>query len=730
MRFRTPYKRRIIILLLACFFALLPDLSSAQSRPKVALVLSGGGAAGLAHIGVIRVLEEVGIPVDYVAGTSMGSIVGAMYAMGMNSHEMKQLVLEMDWESVLTDAVPRSDLSFEYKGELEKYFYDFPITKEGVHLPAGLVAGTNITNMLAGLTWPAYNIRNFNQLPRPYLCIGADIVKGEQVILSTGVLHDALRASMAIPTAFTPVELHGKLLVDGGFINNFPAEEAKNMGADIIIGVDVQRDLYEKNELKSVVSIMKQISSLTREDVNIRNRELCDILIRPRTPGASTMSFGMADEIMRDGERIARGHFSELKKLADQLNRYPGQTKPVQPLPKVDSVYVKEMVFTGLEHVSPDYVKLKMNLPFPAWLTPKDIYRALQRVYGTNEFVKVTYQLDPVIDGVRLTVRTEEKEQNLVHIGAHFDNLFNASLLARANFKNTWKKGDQLSIDLNLGENPHLRSSYYFLFKDKNQYGLAAEFNRIYAYDYLDGRRIRSYIYRDLLVEFLLRTTWREIYASDFGIQSELAWFSPNVSDWEIDAFNSRMINIYGQLRLDNFNRVPYPTSGQKAELTVRGVNSFISGKIHPALILDMRYRQAIPLSEKFSLQPSLMAGFAFGDTIPYPYRTYLGGLGYYHKSLIPFVGSEYMERASNHAIVLRTDLQYRFRNNHYFTLKCNVAKAFDSFDKFLDPKTSLAGMGLTYGYSSPVGPLELTLMGSTGSKKPIIFINLGYWIR
>ncbi|MFO7616408.1 MAG: patatin-like phospholipase family protein [Bacteroidales bacterium] len=426
MRFRHPIIRPIFLIFLSLFFIPYSSPTFAQSRPKVALVLSGGGAAGLAHVGVIKVLEEVGMPIDFVAGTSMGSIVGAMYAMGMNSQEMRRLVMEMDWETLLTDAVPRSDLSFEYKEELEKYFYDFPITKEGVHLPAGLVAGTNITNMMAGLTWPAYHIRNFNQLPRPYLCIGADIVTGEQVVLTSGVLHDALRASMAIPTAFTPVEVHGKLLVDGGFINNFPAMEAKQMGADIIIGVDVQRDLYEKNELKSVINILKQISSLTREDVNVRNRQMCDILIRPRTPGAGTLTFGLAYQIMRDGERIAREHYSDLKKLADQLNRYPGEpSNPIKPLAPVDSVYVREMAFIGLEHVSPDFVKSKLNLPFPAWLTAGEIYRALQRVYGTNEFVRVTYQLDPVFDGVRLTIRAEEKEQNLVHIGAHFDNLFN-----------------------------------------------------------------------------------------------------------------------------------------------------------------------------------------------------------------------------------------------------------------------------------------------------------------
>jgi NTE family protein len=261
-----------------------------QQRPKVGLVLSGGGAAGLAHIGAIKVLEEAGIQIDYVAGTSMGSLVGGLFAMGYTAAEMEKVVKDMDWESLLADGIPRSDLTFEYKEQLEKYFYDFPINQGKLQLPTGLIAGTNITNMLAGLSWPAYNIKLFNQLPRPFLCIGADVVTGQEVVLKSGTLHDALRASMAIPTVFTPVEVNGTLLIDGGFINNFPADHLKAMGADIIIGIDVQRELYKKNEIHSVISILKQISTLTREDINAKNRLLCDILIRPRTWSAGCRS--------------------------------------------------------------------------------------------------------------------------------------------------------------------------------------------------------------------------------------------------------------------------------------------------------------------------------------------------------------------------------------------------------------------------------------------------------
>jgi len=710
---------------------LLPVKVEGQSRPRVGLALSGGGASGLAEIGVIKVIEELGIPIDYVAGTSMGSIVGAMFAMGYTAAEMEKMAKEMDWESMMGDLVPRNDMTLEYKEQLEKYFYDFPVNKGKLQLPSGLVAGSNITNMLAGITWPAFKIKMFSQLPRPYICIGADIVTGQEVVLRGGNLHDAIRASMAIPTVFTPVEIDGNLLIDGGFINNFPANHLKEMGADIIIGIDVQRELYSKSQLHSVVTILKQISSLIREDINASNRLLCDILIRPSTPGASTLSFALADSIIRTGERAARAQWIPLKKLADRLNSYSkSQEKPFIPLPKIDSVYVRELAFTGLNKVNPDFVQSKMNLPFPAWLTEAEIYRALQRTYGTNEFNRVTYQLDPIPDGVRLTIRVEEKEENLIHVGLHFDNLFNASLLARADFRNLLNPGDQLGVDLNLGENPNISASYFFLFNKRRQYGILGEFGRFKAYEYLNSRKMSSEIYRDALLDFIMRTTYQNQLALTLGVQGEIAWLTPNIGDWQLESNNSKMVNFYVQFKKDNFNKLPYPTKGEKTEFMIKEVNDFTEKGNSPSLIFDFRYRRAFEISTRWSLQPSVIATYAFGDSIPYPYRSYIGGLGYYHKRVIPFAGMDYMERSSNHALVLRTDLQYRIRNNQFLILKLNIGKSFDSFREFNNSSATLAGLGLTYGYASPVGPVEVTLMSSTTSRKPILFVNLGYWIR
>ncbi len=717
-------------LILIFALCLLPSALYGQ-RPRVGLVLSGGGAAGLAHIGVIKVIEEAGIPIDVVGGTSMGSIVGAMYALGYTPAEMEKMALTQDWESLLTDQIPRTDMTFEYKEELEKYFFSFPVTRGGIQLPTGLVAGQNITNMLAGLLWRAYDIRDFSLLPRPFLCIGADIVTGKEVVLNSGILHDAVRASMAIPTAFTPVEIGGKLMVDGGFINNFPAEHVKAMGADILIGVDVQRELFEKGDLDNMINLLKQVSTLTREDINARNRELCDLLIRPRTPGASTLTFWMAETIIRDGEKTARDHWETLRALGENLKRLADeQILPVRPLEQLDSLFIREISFSGIEDVTPEFVESKMELPFPAWLKPYDIFRAMQRLYGTNEFTTVTYQLEPVAEGVRLVVRAQEKKRELIHVGVHYDNLFNVALLTKGELKNLWRRGDRLTASLTLGENPNLTASYFFITRNNRNYGFKSEFNRIHAYEYGNGLKRSSYRYNDALIDFTLRTTFKEDFSVRAGIQGEFASVLPNVSFLDLDAFNSRMLNLYAAIIKDNFNRSPFPTKGESVYMRLKFVNDFTNNGYVPSLILDYRHRRAFEILPRISFQPAIQMHFAIGDSIAYPYRSYVGGLGYYHKSVIPFVGLDYMQRAANHAIILRADLQWNVKGNHYVIWKTNLGKAFDLLYNLSDKATSLSGTGLTYGYASPIGPVELTLMSSLQTFKPILFINLGYWIR
>ena len=235
-------KRLLLILMLLIFVC----GNGFTQRKRVGLVLSGGGAKGVAHIGVIKVLEEVGIPIDYVAGTSMGAIVGALYAIGYDAHAMDSLVRKQDWMFLLSDKVYRYNMPFSEKEIYEKYLLSVPINKNrGIDMPAGFISGQNVYNLLSELTIGYHDSLCFANLPIPFACVASNLVDGKEVVLDRGNLPLVMRASMAIPGAFSPVRKGDMVLVDGGISNNFPADLARSMGADVLIGVDVQAELRD-----------------------------------------------------------------------------------------------------------------------------------------------------------------------------------------------------------------------------------------------------------------------------------------------------------------------------------------------------------------------------------------------------------------------------------------------------------------------------------------------------
>ncbi|MCB0732483.1 MAG: patatin-like phospholipase family protein, partial [Ignavibacteriae bacterium] len=275
-----------------------------SNRPKVGLVLSGGGAKGFAHIGVLEVLEKEGIPVDYIVGTSIGSIMGALYSIGYNSEQLKEFARSQEWIDLLSDYLSREYRNAYEKNEIDRYLVSFNLSEDkGVSLSAGIVQGQNVMNTLCRLTAKYHDIDDFSKLPIPFACVAADIASGDEVVLKKGYLPEAIFASMSLPTIFAPTEIDGKLLVDGGIINNYPVDVAKEMGADIIIGVDIQTKPLKKEEIVELTDILGQMFSYMGYEKYKENKEQSDILIEPDISGYSTASFSneAADTLIERG---------------------------------------------------------------------------------------------------------------------------------------------------------------------------------------------------------------------------------------------------------------------------------------------------------------------------------------------------------------------------------------------------------------------------------------------
>jgi NTE family protein len=446
-----------------------------QKRPKVGLVLSGGGSHGIAHVGVLKVMEEAGLRPDFITGTSMGSIIGGYYALGYSADSLQKLLKSMDWNLLLSNKIPQNKIKFSEKRYFDNSIMSLPVSSRKVRLPSGLISGQQIENSLSFYAWPAADIKEFSKLPIPFMCVGADLITVRKVDLKTGYLADAMRASSAIPTVFAPIKIDTALLTDGGLISNFPAVEAKEMGADFIIGSFVGFHQFDENELQSLTGIIKQIGfSRSFEDYE-NQKKLVNIMILPVIKNISVLDFNPVDSIVEIGYKAALPFKECFKKLADSLDRYGKQ----EPLPFI--LDKKDYAFDRIEingnSVIPDWQILGMlDISAGEKVDKYKLFDKIELLYGMNWFDKVKYKIEPRNDSLILVINCSEKPKTILYGAVHYDNALGSGLLMSVSVKNFLTHGSEFNMDSFLGQ--YYRTNWSFIqYIGRNQkYGLSADF--------------------------------------------------------------------------------------------------------------------------------------------------------------------------------------------------------------------------------------------------------------
>ncbi|RXQ91556.1 hypothetical protein EO244_12490 [Ancylomarina salipaludis] len=703
------------------------------ARPKIGLVLSGGGAKGFAHIGVLKVLEELNMPIDYIAGTSMGSIIGAFYAMGYSATEIEKLVLSQDWETLLSDKISRKYIHVKDKINLDRYVISFPIKPTGIRIPAGIVQGQNIINLFEKNTIEFHNKTDFRKFPIPFVCIATDLETGEAVVLDKGNISQALRASMAIPTIFTPTEIDGRLLADGGMVNNFPVEEVIKMGADIVIGVDVQTGPKEKEELHSIEDIINQTISLMAKKEFEKNRKLCDIYIKPNIKKYSTADFQKADSLIYLGEKKATEQIRTLQQLIEKYKLSQTQNQNYPIVSDSSQFFIDQIQINGLKHVRKSTLLGKLNLETRNWISIKEIQKGINRAYGSKYFDKISFQL---LGGNEktLVIDVKERRTNRFNIGMHYDDDNKASVLLNTTFQNKIQDGSSLSLDLKLSENPRFTATYNLDNGLKPGYQFKLDLNDSEVFEFQDGKKIASYDLKYLKLDANIHSTFRESYSIGFGGKMELYRVSsklsiPFVEQSDEDYF----FTYYSFINMDSHERAYYPKRGfslygEYKLITNNG--SSLDGNNRPASVAYLKAQKAISLSQRLTVYPKFYGRIIWGKAIPEVFLTYTGGLDQtnYFDIQVPFVGLRRMELASKNSFVFRTDIQFELFKNNYLVLKPNIGKVVDNVNTALTKGRWVKGVGLTYSYNSLVGPMEVTLSLSDLEQKVRGFINLGYW--
>ncbi|MGH7493937.1 MAG: patatin-like phospholipase family protein [bacterium] len=702
-----------LLLMIASALALAQD----QHRPKVGLALSGGGAKGLAHIGVLKVLEEVGMPIDCISGTSMGSIVGGLYAIGYKAETLEELVMKLNWDELLTDNTGRRFLSMQEKQWDERYIVSFPLRKTRIELPSGLIAGQNISKLLARLTWPVHHLSDFRQLPTPFVCVATNLETGETVPLDHGFLPEALRASMAIPTVFTPIRLEDKVLVDGGLVRNFPVEDVKRLGAEIVIGVDVGSKLQPADSLRTLLDVISQSIGFLQAASNKTQQALCDIMISPDIKGLGTLDFDKAELAIRRGEEAARAHLPRLRTLADSLHRV-GTVQARATIVQLDSVYVNSVAIEGLRDVSQRLVWAELNLIYPGWVKAAALEKAIDRIYSTDFFERVTYRLAPSPYGMALTVRLIEKSMNFFRAGLRYDRTTKAALLLGVALRNIAEHGSGFVFEARLGDEIQFEAQYHIHAGWLPFTGVRGRANHlrntIYLYD--QTRRYASVRYNATMFEGFIGTIFSTKVNLGVGAKQEFSHYAPDIASGELAVTDLSYLTLFGQLQVDVLDRLVFPASGVRLGLKSETTAPGAAMKFTRHTFSSVSY---VPLRDRITWLADLQFGWIIGEELPLQYFLFFGGAD-------SFVGYESQELAGRYVQVLGTGLRYEVTPHRYLTLRGQIGNVTAHHHKLFQASEFKAGLGASFGMSTPIGPLEVTAMHS--ARHNLIFqFSLGY---
>jgi len=354
MRFKSPVKIRSIIIFLIISATI--NTIYAQ-RPKVGLVLSGGGAKGFSHVGILQAIDSAGLKIDYITGTSMGSIVGALYAVGYSGKEIEKISYDLNWDNILSNKPHYPSINITEKDEYGQYSIEVGLKKMKPQIGTGLIESEELWLKFNELFLPVYNVKDFSKFNIPFKCIATDLADGKAIVLDKGEIANAIRASMAIPSVFTAVDYKSTKLVDGGIIRNYPVTDVKKMGADIIIGVNLSKGLPGVDKLNTAIDVLYQITQYRDAEDLLKEKKLCTLNIEPVLTDYSSGSFSSTTEILKIGKETGNQYYPWFKHLADSLNNIQKvEFDPNNRLPKREDIVIDSITFEGLEKTSNNHL--------------------------------------------------------------------------------------------------------------------------------------------------------------------------------------------------------------------------------------------------------------------------------------------------------------------------------------------------------------------------------------
>lgn len=745
-----------IIILLICSIGFTQNKVTNDSV-KVGLVLSGGGAKGLAHIGALKVIEEAGVKIDYIGGTSMGAIIGALYASGYSANELDSIFKSVDVSLLIQDNLPRGAKTFYDKEDAERYALSLPFNNFKVSFPSAISSGQNIYNLLVKLLYHVKDTKDFNKLPIPFFSIATDVETGQEILLNKGYLPEAIMASGTFPSLFEPAEIDNKILIDGGVVNNYPIKKLKKLGADIIIGIDVQDGLANRDKLSSGTEVLLQINNYRTVNDMKSKAKLTDVLIKPSIEKYSIIDFALGKEIIESGEVAAQEKISALKKVAKQRGIV---TKQNQSIKSQDSITVNKLIISGNQDYTRAYIKGKLRLDIDKKISFNKLQQGINNLAATNNFKTIRYTLNskPSLDSeeeelILMLKIKENKNKMFIKMGAHYDDIYKSAAIINLTKKNIFLQDDVGSFDFILGDNIRYKMQYYL---DKGFYwsfGLNSTFND-YNYE-IDYNIIKSNFVvpdtginninisaTDLTNQAYIQTVWNEEFAFSLGAEHRFLKYTTrtlqendtdNNKDFRTIFEKSNYYSTFAKLKLDTYNDKYFPSKGLyfNGDLHFYMFSSDYNNNFKEFSIAQGTIGTALPITNSLSLNIEAGGGFKLGNSNVRSLDFIMGGYGNnLGNGYVSFLGYDFISLTGNSYIKGHTRLDYEFRPKNHLLLAANFANIDDDIFRTAEwfKLPDYTGYGIGYGFESFLGPIQAIYSWSPEKDKGKFFFSIGYW--
>ncbi len=746
-------KKKCAIIGLLTFFLFtlnILNVNAQHKRPQIGIALSGGGAKGLAHIGILKAIDSAGLPIDYVTGTSMGSIIGSLYAIGYPADSIINIARNINWDVILSNQSSLRSLFMEEKDEYSKYTVELPWKEGKFHLPSGLLEAQELWLKLSELFFPVYNVKDFSQFHIPFRCIATDVGDGSAVVLKDGEIINAIRASMAIPSVFTAVTHKNTKLVDGGLIRNFPVSDLKEMGADIIIGSDVSSGLMPSEKVRNVLHVLMQVAFFREAEVHKKQIEECNIYIPFQLENFNMGSFSEVNTIIDLGIEEGKRLYPQFKRMADSLRNIYGELvdkKPAAPMPA--SAYITAAEVYGTRHTTDRFFLHTIDYKSHEYYSAKQLANMVRQAFGTRYYNRVTYSIEPLTEYTNKIIFTvEENDLNYMKLGLHYNKFTGANLIVNFTGRNLLARNSRTLGSISLGETFRLRGEHLQYWGRRKNFAmiLDAQWDRFDISTYQDFKLDGTYSQNLFKLGGRLQYSTHRSFSIGLGSKAEMIRNNPTITSGFEMKGRSNFFTTFAYMQVNTLDKAILPQNGIKfyaeAGWVGRQNNNviFLSNGTpaidqysyaisnNPYLRAETKLETYLQLNNpRYVLSFNGHVGTSFTNEDNIMNEFVVGGLTNMFRNQVTFAGLPEGSIYSPSVVKAELAMRVRLLNSTYITGRANamLPNLLRTTAIYNNPDF-LSGYSLGFTYNFALGPLEISAMYCDQTGRVHSYVNLG----